>query len=286
MRIANRQIDGRVRYAPLKSLWMSSMALAAVIGGVMTYSWACLLLFMVTTALVLLFGATLGIHRKLIHDSFQCPRWLEYLMVYLGVQVGLCGPLGSVRQHALRDHAQNLPGCHAYLCHGQPIWLDAWWQIHCSFEPDTPVACVLDKRIAGDGFYRFLERTWILQQAPLGLLLYLWGGWGFVCWGVAARVTAAVGGYWLIAYLAHNHGAVRFKAEGAAVQSRNVRFISLLTMGECWHNNHHAFPGSARLGLYDGEWDPGWWVLSALRRCGLVWDLRLPVMALRQAPPA
>jgi stearoyl-CoA desaturase (delta-9 desaturase) len=60
------------------------------------------------------------------------------------------------------------------------------------------------------------------------------------------------------------------------VQGRNVRFTSLLTMGECWHNNHHAFPGSARLGLAPGEWDPGWWVLLGLRRLGLVTNLRLP----------
>jgi stearoyl-CoA desaturase (delta-9 desaturase) len=286
VKIVQAQVEGAVRYAPIKSLWMSSMALAAVIGGAMTFSWACLLLFVTVTSMVLLFGATLGIHRKLIHDSFQCPRWLEYLMVYLGVQVGLCGPLGSVRQHALRDHAQNLPECHAYLCHGRPIWLDAWWQIHCTFELAAPAGWAPERRIAEDAFYRFLERTWVLQQAPLALLLYLWGGWGFVFWGVAARVTAAVGGYWLIAYLAHNHGAVRFPAGGAAVQSRNVRFTSLLTMGECWHNNHHAYPGSARLGLYAGEWDPGWWALSALRKCGLVWDLRVPAMASRQLPSA
>jgi stearoyl-CoA desaturase (delta-9 desaturase) len=60
------------------------------------------------------------------------------------------------------------------------------------------------------------------------------------------------------------------------VQGRNVRWTSLLTMGECWHNNHHAYPGSARLGLAPGEWDPGWWVLSALASIGLVWSIRLP----------
>jgi hypothetical protein len=47
-------------------------------------------------------------------------------------------------------------------------------------------------------------------------------------------------------------------------------------MGECWHNNHHAFPGSARLGLYKDEWGSGWWLLCGLRRLGLVWGLRLP----------
>jgi len=83
-------------------------------------------------------------------------------------------------------------------------------------------------------------------------------------------------GHWLIGYFAHNHGQMHRVVRGAAVQGRNVRWTSLLTMGECWHNNHHAFPGSARLGLEDREWDPGWWALLAMRRAGLVWSLRLP----------
>jgi stearoyl-CoA desaturase (delta-9 desaturase) len=112
-------------------------------------------------------------------------------------------------------------------------------------------------------------------------LFYVWGGWGFVFWGVCARVTAGVLGHWLIGYFAHNHGQMHVEVRGAAVQGRNIRLTSLLTMGECWHNNHHAYPGSARLGLLPGEWDPGWWALMLLRRCGLVWNLRLP----EQLPP-
>ena len=114
------------------------------------------------------------------------------------------------------------------------------------------------------------------QHLLPAVLLFVSGGWGFVFWGVFARVTAGVFGHWIIGYLAHNHGAVNHTVCGAAVQGRNVRFASLLTMGECWHNNHHAFPGSARLGLLPGEWDPGWWALSGLRRLGLVWSVRLP----------
>jgi stearoyl-CoA desaturase (delta-9 desaturase) len=89
-------------------------------------------------------------------------------------------------------------------------------------------------------------------------------------------LTAGMFGHWVIGYLAHNHGKVAREVRGAAVQGRNVRLASLLTMGECWHNNHHAFPGSARLGLAPGEWDPGWWVLLGLKHLGLVWALRLP----------
>ena len=273
---ADSVLDGTVRFAPLTSLWLMAMLAGAVTGALCFFSWTGLLLFVVGTAIVLLFGHSLGSHRKLIHDSFQCPQWLEYLLVYLGVLVGLSGPLGLLRQHELRDYAQRLPDCHPYLRHGAGFWRDAWWQLHCRLELDHPPHIAIEPRIAHDRFYRFLERSWMLQQLPWAVLSFAWGGWGLVCWGVCARVSAGVLGHWLIGYFAHNHGQMHFHIDGAAVQGRNIRLTSLLTMGECWHNNHHAYPGSARLGLLPGEWDPGWWMLLLLRRLGLVSGLRLP----------
>ena len=249
------------------------MLAGAVAGAVFFFSFPAFLLFLVSTAIVLLFGHSLGSHRKLVHDSYQCPRWLEYTFVYLGVQVGLAGPIGLLRQHEMRDYAQRLPVCHDYLRHGRAFWIDAWWQLccelrleraprnRCSKSASPPIVSIAGS--SGPG-WRSTFRGRFFSIA--------WGGWAFVCWGVCARVTAGVFGHWIIGYLAHNHGDMERVVVGAAVQGRNVRFTSLLTMGECWHNNHHAFPGSARLGLRPGEWDPGWWVLSGLQQLGLVWD--------------
>ncbi|MGO4262375.1 acyl-CoA desaturase [Lysobacter sp. TAB13] len=267
---------GLVAWEPVRSLWLSGMALGAIVGGALTFTWAAFALFVVSTALVLLLGHSVGMHRKLIHDSFACPKWLEYLLVYCGVQVGLAGPIGLVRTHDLRDYAQRLPACHDYLSHRQPFAIDAWWQLHCRLHLLDPPQIRIEARIADDRFYRFLQRTWMLQHLPWALAFFAIGGWGWVFWGVCARVTAGVFGHWLVGYFAHNHGGMHHEVRGAAVQGRNVRFMSLLTMGECWHNNHHAFPGSSRLGLYAGEWDPGWWFLRACERVGLVRDLRLP----------
>jgi hypothetical protein len=118
--------EGQVRFSWTNGTWFLGMAGAAVIGGLQTFSVAALCLFLASTGLVLLLGHSLGSHRKLVHDSFQCPRWLEYLLVYLGVQVGIAGPLGLLRQHELRDYAQRLPQCHDYLRHGSSMWRDAW----------------------------------------------------------------------------------------------------------------------------------------------------------------
>ncbi len=268
--------EGEVRWSPGKSIWFIGMTLVAVFGGVLLFSWSAFALFIVSTGVVLLLGHSLGSHRKLIHNSFQCPRWLERVLVYLGVQVGLAGPLGLLRQHELRDYAQRLPDCHPYLRHGRSPYLDAWWQLNCDLQLINAPEIQIEPRIANDVFYRFLERTWMWQQLPVAVLFYLWGGWSFVVFGVCARVSTGVFGHWLIGYFAHNHGEMHHEVRGAAVQGRNIRWTSLLTMGESWHNNHHAFPGSARLGLHRGQWDPGWWVLTALQRLGLVWALRLP----------
>jgi stearoyl-CoA desaturase (delta-9 desaturase) len=267
--------EGEVRLSPVKFVWFFGM-LAGALAGVATLSLGAFALFVVTTGIVLLFGHSLGSHRKLIHDSYACPKWVEYLFVYCGVQVGLDGPLGLMRQHELRDYAQRLPVCHDYLRHGRSFWKDAWWQLACSLHLSNPPEIRVERRIAEDRFYVFLQRTWMAQQLPWALLFYAWGGWGFVAWGVCARVLAGVGGHWLIGYFAHNRGGMNYEVRDAAVQGHNIPWTSLLTMGECWHNNHHAFPGSARLGLGAGEWDPGWWTLKLLRRWGLVWGFRLP----------
>jgi fatty-acid desaturase len=267
---------GAVKWSPVKSIWFCGMALAAIIGGVYTFTWPAFAAFVLATCFVLLFGHSLGTHRKLIHHSFGCPKWFEYFIVYCGMQVGLAGPLSSMRQHELRDYAQRLPDCHAYLRHSSGFWRDAWWQLNCELRLENPPAIAIEPSVANDRYYRFLEATWMWQQLPVAILLWTLGGWAFVFWGTCARVTAGVFGHWLIGYFAHNHGGMHHEVIGAAVQGHNVKMASLITMGESWHNNHHAFPGSARLGLYPGEWDPGWWVLQTLRKLGLVWDIREP----------
>jgi stearoyl-CoA desaturase (delta-9 desaturase) len=274
-------VVGAVAWEPVRSLWLTLHLLGVSIGGVVFFSWQAVAVFVVATAMVLLLGHSLGMHRKLIHRSFQCPRWLEYFLVYCGVLVGLAGPLGLLRTHDLRDHAQRERACHDFLAHRRTWWVDAWWQLHCDLTLAKPPHIAIEARIANDPFYRFLQRTWMLQHVPVALLLFALGGWGFVFWGACGRVVAGVCGHWFIGYFAHNHGGMRHVVRDACVQGYNVRFASLLTMGESWHNNHHAFPGSAKLGLHRGEWDPGWWVLCGLARCGLAWDLRLP----RDLPP-
>jgi stearoyl-CoA desaturase (delta-9 desaturase) len=269
-------VSGSVHWRPVKSLWISAMTFTALIAGPMFFSWGALALFFVTTAVTVCLGHSLGMHRRLIHRAFQCPLWLERLFVYLGTLVGMAGPYGMIRQHEIRDWAQRKPICHAYLAHRAAMLRDGYWQLHCELRLAHPPRLVMERRIVEDRFYQFLERSWMAQQLPWTVLFLLIGGLPWAVWGIAARVAASLTGHWLIGYFAHNRGRRSWHIEGAGVQGYNIPFCGLITMGEAWHNNHHAFPASAQLGLTPGETDPGFWVLRALQRCGLVWNVRTP----------
>ncbi len=275
-------VEGRVVWDPVHSLWNGGMMLATLVLAPLTVSWGAVAVFLLTTAAGLLLGHSVGFHRRLIHGSFKCSRWLERGLVWIGTAVGMSGPLWMIRTHDLRDWAQRQPDCHDYLAHRRPMLIDAIWQMHCRLELDRPPAFDLGE-VGRDPVYRALERTWMLQQAPIAAVLYLAGGWGFVVWGVCARVTASVVGHWFVGHLAHRRGPQSWIVEGSGVQAHDVPWAAIPTMGEAWHNNHHAFPGSARIGLYPGQADWGWRFIQLLERLGLAWDVRTPeTMADRQ----
>lgn len=262
-------ISGHVVWSPIKSIWLSSMYFLAIYAVIFTFSLENFLVFIFTSAITLCLGHSLGMHRRLIHQSYYCPKWLEYFFVHLGVIVGLAGPFGMVRTHDTRDWAQRQEECHPYFSHDSSFLKDGFWQLHCDLILDHPPK-FKPQPILETPFYKFMEKTWMMQQLPLALLLFLFGGIEWVLWGTCLRVAISVTGHWWIGYFAHNVGHRSWHVDGAGVQGYNIKFCGLITMGECWHNNHHAFPESAKLGLEKGQLDPGWWVLMILEKIGLV----------------
>ncbi len=269
-------VGGEVRWAPSKSLWIGSMTLAAVVLGPMFFSWSALALFLGASAITLCFGHSVGMHRRLIHRSFECPKWLEHLCVYLGTLVGMAGPMGMMRTHDFRDWAQRQNSCHDYFCHRKGFWHDAWWQLHCELALTDPPAFSPEPEVRDDRFYAFIERTWMWQQLPWALIFFAVGGPRWVIWGVCVRVAVCVTGHWLVGHFAHRQGGQTWIVEGAAAQGYNVKVAGLISMGESWHNNHHAFPGSAKLGLNPGEIDLGWWLIKSFEAAGLASEIRTP----------
>jgi fatty-acid desaturase len=267
---------GMVKWKPIKSIWFLTHVAATMFVAPFVLSISAFSVFVVLTVITLCFGHSLGMHRLLIHRSYECPKWMEYLFVYLGVLVGMSGPIGMIIQHDLRDWAQRQPQCHDYLLHGSKILKDGWWQLNCDLELNKPPEFIIEKQVSLNRFYLFVEKTWIFQQLILAIPLFLIGGISWLVWGISVRIVISVGGHWLIGYFAHNKGERTWKVEGAAVQGHNVRIAGFLSMGEAWHNNHHAYPGSAMLGLYSDEPDLGWWVLNILHNLGIVKNIKLP----------
>ena len=269
-------VNGRVVWVPGKSLWISGMTLVAVIGAPMTFSVDALVIFIVLTALTICLGHSVGMHRLLIHRSFEAPLWLERILVTFGVLVGMAGPFGMIYAHDIRDWAQRQQACHDLFAHRRPFLQDAFWQMHCVVALDHPPRFIIEDRVAQDRFYRFLEVTWMLQQAPLALVLFVFGGISWVIWGVAVRVSVSLTGHWLVGHFAHRGGEQGWRVDGVAVQGYNLPRFGLVTFGEAYHGNHHAFPESARLGIEDGQIDLGWWFIRLLSRLGLASAIKLP----------
>ncbi|MEX3016741.1 acyl-CoA desaturase [Gymnodinialimonas hymeniacidonis] len=267
---------GRVVWAPAKSLWFTAMAVMGVTGVVFFPSWEAAGVTFALMLLTLCLGHSVGMHRLLIHRSFEAPIWLEHVLVYLGTLVGMAGPIGMFRIHEIRDWQQQQPDCHSFAKHDVGFWRDALWQMHYEQVLDHPPVLHIEERVTRDRFYRFLEATWRWQQVPLALALFALGGIGFVLWGIGLRVAVSLAGHWVTVHFAHTRGERPFVQNDIAIDGRNLPALGLVTFGEAFHNNHHAFPRSARMGHDASQIDPGWWVIRTLAALGLAWNIRTP----------
>ena len=269
-------MNGTVEWAPARSLWNGSILVGAVVLGSLYATWGAFIVFLGLSALTLCTGHSVGFHRRLVHRSFKCPKWLERLLVWSGTLVGMGGPLWTIRTHDTRDWAQRQARCHDYLAHRQGLLKDGWWNLHCRLVLANPPGFDPGPGIGDDPFYRFLERSWMLHQIPLGLVLFALGGMPWLAWGVFVRVASCTTMHWFISYFAHTRGPQSWTVDGAGVQAHDVPIAAIPTMGESWHNNHHAFPASARHGLYPGQPDPGYRFIQLLAWLGLAWDVQTP----------
>ncbi|MES2985267.1 MAG: acyl-CoA desaturase [Pseudomonadota bacterium] len=269
-------LHGKVTWDAARSIWNGSMLFGALFIAPFFFTWGAFAVFLIGLEITLCCGHSVGFHRRLIHRTFECPKWVERVLVYLGVLVGMHGPFWVIRSHDIRDWAQRQRHCHPYLCHGDGILNDGLWNLHYTLKLDHPPTFDAGKGIADDWFYIFLQRTWMWHQLPLAIIFYAVGGWPWVMWGVVARVAAGVHMHWFVGYLCHTHGSQDWLVDDGAVQARNVHWAAIPSMGECWHNNHHAFPASARHGVYPGQIDIGYQFVRLLERLGLASNIQTP----------
>ncbi len=148
--------------------------------------------------------------------------------------------------------------------------------MHCRLVLARPPRVVIEAELIKDRFLQWLDATWMAQQLPWALLLFELGGAPWLVWGIPVRIAVCLTGFWFVGHVTHRRGDPNWSVADTAVQGYDLPGAALITFGEAWHGNHHAWPDSARLGVKPGQHDPGWWVLVALRRVGLVWNLKEP----------
>jgi sn-1 stearoyl-lipid 9-desaturase len=244
----------------------------AALFGFFTFSWTALLvgaaLWWITGGL----GITLGFHRLLTHQSFTAPRWVQRFLALCGTLAVQGGPIAWVAGHRVH-HAHSDRELDPHNSRKGFWWAHVGWIFFRdpklgNFEGYKNYA----KDLALDPFYLFLDRWYVVLQIALGVILLLLGGWSLVVWGIFVRLVFGWHCTWLVNSAAHMFG---YQAYDSRDDSRNCWWVALLSFGEGWHNNHHAFPRSARHGLRWWEFDASFLVLRAMEKAGLARGLRV-----------
>jgi len=276
--------NGRIHIDFPKLFWIGGMLFFGIILAPTQTTIAAVSTGLIITYLTLLLGHSVGMHRMMIHRSFEAKPWLRYVLLYLGTLVGIGGPSAVIRIHDIRDWAQRAENCHDFFSHRRGYFRDLSWQLFYRFDFESPPEIEIEASISKDPFLNHLDRYWRWHQLGFGLILFLIGGLPFVVWGICIRVLVSTIGHWTVTYVCHNPGPGRWDVIDSGVQASNLKMPSWiggwLTHGECWHNNHHAFPESARIGLYAEQIDPAAWIIERLAKTRLVYNVRTPRKAI------
>jgi stearoyl-CoA desaturase (delta-9 desaturase) len=268
---------GRVRLDPVRALWLWGMAVPGLVAGLPALTTATTALALGLTLLTLCLGHSVGLHRGIIHRAYESGPVTRGVLAWLFVLSGLGGPLSWARLHAVRDYWQNRADCPRYFAYDHGLMRDFGWNLHCRFEAaDDRADGRLPADVLGDRWLRFLEATWPLHVMALAAAIAWTLGPGAVAVCVCARTAAGIFGHWFVGYAAHAWGEQPRLVPGAAESGTNLRLLGVVSFGEGFHNNHHAFPRSARMGLDRGQVDLGWIALRGLSVIGLVRSLRTP----------
>jgi stearoyl-CoA desaturase (Delta-9 desaturase) len=262
----------------------------AVIAVAIQQSWGGLLvwqdiLIFFATLIPFGFGITVGFHRLFTHRSFKTGRSLRFLWAVLG-SMALEGPVIEWVAYHRRHHRFSDCGGDPHSPHGHgPGFLGALrglFHAHVGwvlFSDESAEEERYAPDLIADPVVRFVDRTFVLWAVvglvlPFGLGVALtgtvFGGLMGLLWGGAVRIFFLHHITFCVNSLCHFFGRRNFTTND---QSRNLAWLAPFTFGEAWHNNHHAFPTSARHGLGRSQVDPSAAVIRLMELAGLAWDV-------------
>jgi stearoyl-CoA desaturase (delta-9 desaturase) len=223
-------------------------------------------------------GITLCYHRCLTHRALRMVPPLEYLTAIIGTLAFQGAPIEWVSTHRLH-HAHSDRRRDPHSIRPGFTWAHVQWLFRTN--PNIPTV-EQQKRYTpdlwNDPFYRALSVLSIPLQVALAVALFLMGGWSWVIWGIFARLAFTYNATWLVNSAAHLIGYRTYRTPDRSV---NSWWVALITWGEGWHNNHHAFPFSARHGLRWFEVDCTWWAIKLMAALKLVDKVRVPTIEMR-----
>jgi len=241
------------------------------------FSWSALAVMFVLYYLTGALGITLGYHRILTHRSLKVPKALEYIFTTLGALALQGGPIEWISTHRAHHAHTDREGDPHSVEHGLR-WAHMQWLYKRN---DARLSLAEQARLAPDlardPFYRFLDKTYVWWQVALALVLLAIGGWPWVVYGIFLRAVLTYHITWLVNSAAHHDG---YQSYRTGDRSTNNWWVAILAWGEGWHNNHHAFPWSARHGLRWFEFDFTWLTIRVLAACKLARDVKIPTEAM------
>ena len=253
------------------------------------FNWTGVIVAIVTARLSGLLGINVCYHRLLTHRGFKCPKWLEHLMVVIAICCVQDTPARWVAVHRRHhQHADDQPDPHSPLVNF--FWGHIGWVLFKN--PELSRLGIYEryaKDILRDRFYVKLERN-AAQLKIIGaqwLVFFIAGfiaGWlttdtlkdaalfggSIMLWGVAVRTVFVWHQTWAVNSITHLWGYRNYDTDE---DSRNNWFVGLLAHGEGWHNNHHAYPRSARHGHRWWEFDTTYLTIRLFEKLGLAHDV-------------
>jgi len=268
--------DHRNLLATRLALWGIHLGALAVFLPHM-FSWSALAVCVTLYYLTGAFGITLCFHRLLTHRSFEIAKPLEYVIAFLGTLALQGGPIDWIATHRAHHANTDRKGDPHDVNQGL-IWAHFEWMYRENdARPTRAEQARLAPDLIGDKYYVFLEQTYVFWQIALGIALFAIGGWSWVVYGVFLRLVLTYHVTWLVNSAAHHCG---YRSYQTGDKSTNSWWVAFLAWGEGWHNNHHAFPFSARHGFQWFEFDATWLVIQILAKLRLASDLKLPTPAM------
>lgn len=235
-----------------------------------TFSWQNLAATLVLWWISGSWGIGIGYHRLLTHRGMKAPLWLTRFLATCGTLAVQSGPIAWVTTHRIH-HAFTETDQDPHSPRNGTYWAHIGWIFRgtAQVQPESVVRRYSPDLIR-DKYLVLIDKYYYMTTVLAALAMYAIGGWTMVVWAIFFRTVLGWHFTWLVNSATHLWGSRRFETRD---DSRNNRLIASVTFGEGWHNNHHAYPRSARHGLAWHEFDPNWLQIRLLERLGLFRDV-------------